>query len=171
MKKHLLNCTAALVVTAALGACSSTPSTEETSLSAQPVRSAPFELVTSDLGPMVTLEDLQFDFEQASLRPEAYGIIKQTADYLRANENRIALVEGHTDHTGKANYNVMLSDARSNAVAQALIDAGIAPERIQTRGLGETQPVASNSTPDGRQRNRRVEIILQKANDDSVISF
>ena len=143
----------------ALSACGSKPT------KAQPIEraiSAPLELRTTDRGPALTIDDVLFDFEEASLRPEANSLIRQAAEYLQNNPNRIAIVEGHTDHTGDKSYNQLLSDARSDSVRQQLLRFGVAENRIQAKGYGETQPVATNQTPDGRQANRRVEIVFQK---------
>ena len=69
-------------------------------------------------------------------------------------------VIGHTDNTGAASYNQDLSQRRAQAVASVLINAGVAPQRIRSIGRGEDSPIASNLTPEGRQQNRRVEIII-----------
>ncbi len=143
----------------ALSACGSKPT------KAQPVEraiSGPLELRTTDRGPALTIDDVLFDFEEASLRPEANSLIRQAAEYLQNNPNRIAIVEGHTDHTGDKSYNQHLSDARSDSVRQQLLRFGVAENRIQAKGYGETQPVATNLTPAGRQANRRVEIVFEK---------
>jgi outer membrane protein OmpA-like peptidoglycan-associated protein len=69
-------------------------------------------------------------------------------------------VAGHTDNTGPADYNQKLSERRANAVAQYLESQGLVSNRVVTIGAGETRPVADNSTPEGRQANRRVELTL-----------
>lgn len=143
----------------ALSACGSKPKKAQ---AIEPIVTAPLELTTTARGPALTIEDVLFDFEEASLRPEANSLIRQAAEYLQENPDRIAIVEGHTDHTGDKRYNQMLSDARSESVKQKLLRFGVAEKRIKTTGFGETQPVASNKTPDGRQANRRVEIVFQK---------
>ncbi len=143
----------------ALSACGSKPTKTQ---AIEPITSAPLELRTTNRGPALTIDDVLFDFEQANLRPEANSLIRQAAEYLQKNPDRIAIVEGHTDHTGDKSYNQLLSDARSDSVRQQLMRFGISENRIKTTGFGETQPVASNKTPDGRQANRRVEIVFQK---------
>ena len=142
-------------------ACSSNPKVETPSEPIARAEIKPLNITQTSRGPMVTLNDVLFDFEEASLRPEAAGIIQQAAEYLRNNPERIAVVEGHTDHTGDADYNQMLSEARSKTVTDALQRNGLSERRIQYQGFGETQPVADNLTPAGRQANRRVEIIFQ----------
>jgi outer membrane protein OmpA-like peptidoglycan-associated protein len=73
------------------------------------------------------------------------------------------MIEGHTDSTGSAEYNLALSRRRAEAVAQALRSQGIDSDRIVTRGYGQEYPVASNDTPSGRLQNRRVEVIIENA--------
>jgi outer membrane protein OmpA-like peptidoglycan-associated protein len=68
------------------------------------------------------------------------------------------VVEGHTDSTGSDTYNMQLSDRRANSVKRLLVQRGVADYRITTIGYGESRPVATNNTPEGRQMNRRVEI-------------
>ncbi len=145
-----------------MGACSTTPSTEEV-LASKRVQSAPFELVTTERGQLLTLTDVLFDSGQAELRPEADGIIAKAASYIENNNSRIAIIEGHTDRTGTAAYNVALSEARAESVREALIAKGVAAHRLETKGYGETRPVATNVTADGRQQNRRVEILFTSA--------
>jgi outer membrane protein OmpA-like peptidoglycan-associated protein len=69
-------------------------------------------------------------------------------------------VEGHTDSIGSDDYNQQLSEARAEAVRQYLIQQGIAAPQITARGMGKTEPIATNDTPEGRQQNRRVELVL-----------
>lgn len=142
-------------------ACSSNPKVEPVQTTVE--APAPVEIINTARGPSLTLEDVQFDFEQASLRPEAASTIIKAASYLKDHPEREALVEGHTDHTGDKAYNQILSVERSRSIKDALIAQGISSKRIKTVGMGETQPVADNKTPDGRQANRRVEIIFQVA--------
>ena len=68
---------------------------------------------------------------------------------------------GHTDNTGSAEYNQDLSARRATAVAGVLLEQGVAPSRVRSFGRGEDEPVATNLTPEGRQQNRRVEIIIR----------
>lgn len=141
-------------------ACSSTPKAEPAS--EPPLAAAePAPIRQTERGPMLTVDDVLFDFEAASLRPEARRIVSQAVRYLKDNPDRMALIEGHTDNTGEADYNQYLSDARTGSVSKALQLAGIAEDRIVEKGFGESQPIASNSTLDGRQKNRRVEIVFK----------
>jgi len=91
------------------------------------------------------------------------NLVMRRADrMLRENPDRYALVEGHTDTSGDPSFNQNLSLERSKSIESGLIAAGISQYRIKTRGLGDTQPVADNSTLSGRQANRRVEIIFSE---------
>ncbi|MEE9318829.1 MAG: OmpA family protein [Granulosicoccus sp.] len=153
----LLRLTTIATIMATISACSSNPKINST-----PTNRAPFELTASSRGPVLTLDDMLFDFEQSALRPEAQTIVKQTANFLHDNPERIAVIEGHTDHTGDYSYNQTLSLARSTSVREALLASGVVEHRIQTAGFGETRPVANNDTATGRQANRRVEIIFQR---------
>ena len=162
MRQTLLRVTAAAALAGTLAACSSNPKEEEQLAAAKPVESAPFELVTSNRGPVLTIEDVLFDFEEATLRPEADAVIRKTANYLRQNRDRVAVIEGHTDHTGDKSYNLWLSKLRAESVRDKLLANGISESRLRTGGFGETQPVATNETPAGRQANRRVEIVFEE---------
>jgi outer membrane protein OmpA-like peptidoglycan-associated protein len=97
------------------------------------------------------------------LKPGARRSIERIAQVLERHPERSIIVEGFTDSTGDAGFNQRLSEERAESVKQALIDAGVAPGRILTRGYGEAFPVASNDTAAGRQLNRRVQIVLGTA--------
>lgn len=118
------------------------------------------QFVETPRGPSLTVNDVLFDFEESNLRPEADSTVEKAANYLRDNPERVALVEGHTDHTGDEAYNQTLSVQRSQSIKDALMARGINENRIQTKGLGESQPVADNGTLEGRQANRRVEMVF-----------
>lgn len=144
-------------------ACSNTPKkpVETPSLGAAFIAPEPApQIVNTPRGPSLTLDDVLFDFEQSSLRPEAGNTVEKAAAYLRSNPERTALVEGHTDHTGDASFNQGLSVQRSESIKDALMSMGIDENRIKTKGLGESTPVADNGTIEGRQANRRVEVIF-----------
>jgi len=163
MNRPLSRIAVAATLVATLSACSSNPKVEPiepVAARATPAGSTLLELTPSSRGPVLTLEDVLFDFEEATLRSEAYSAIRQTANYLRENPDRRAVIEGHTDHVGDTGYNVWLSNLRAESVRDALVSAGIDAARIDTGGLGEARPVASNDTPAGRQANRRVEIVF-----------
>lgn len=117
--------------------------------------------VETDRGLLFTLESVYFDVDRASLRPEARFQLDQIAtDIAQYSMTRRIMVEGHTDSTGATSYNQTLSERRADTVRRALTERGIDISRIRARGMGEMQPVASNSNRSGRQQNRRVEITL-----------
>ncbi|HEU4617059.1 MAG TPA: OmpA family protein [Gammaproteobacteria bacterium] len=115
-------------------------------------------------GTVVTLGDVLFDTDKTDLKAGADRSIDRLADFMKQNPTREILIEGYTDSTGSDEHNRELSAGRARAVKQALVDRGIAEERIRTSGLGEDYPVASNDTSAGRQLNRRVEIVLSDNN-------
>jgi outer membrane protein OmpA-like peptidoglycan-associated protein len=114
-------------------------------------------------GMVVTLGDVLFDTGQATLKPGADLQLNRLAEYLKGNSNTRILIEGHTDDRGSAPYNQELSDRRAQAVATALESRGVAADQLQPVGRGKDFPVASNTTPEGRQQNRRVEIVFSDA--------
>jgi outer membrane protein OmpA-like peptidoglycan-associated protein len=101
-----------------------------------------------------------FDFDSAALRNQAQRDLSDLAQSLQNHTHVDALVVGHTDSTGPADYNQRLSERRAEAVAVFLSGRGVSPGRMLVSGMGENQPIASNATPDGRQQNRRVEVAL-----------
>lgn len=111
-------------------------------------------------GLVVTLGDVLFDIDRATLRPDGLRLVQQLGAVLNEFPQRNALIEGHTDSTGDDAHNQTLSGQRADAVRSALLQQGIASARISARGYGESTPVGSNETAAGRQMNRRVEIVL-----------
>jgi outer membrane protein OmpA-like peptidoglycan-associated protein len=111
-------------------------------------------------GYVVTIGDVLFATGSAELTAGALNRLNQLSDVLRQNPNATLEIEGHTDSTGSSGLNLRLSEARAQAVQRELLRAGVDPTRVTTRGLGAAQPVASNATTDGRQQNRRVEVVI-----------
>ena len=114
-------------------------------------------------GIIVNLPDILFDFNQATLRPEAREVISRIAGILMVTPGFRLKVEGHTDSVGTDEHNQKLSEKRAQAVKDYLMSANISPELISTEGFGKTQPIADNTTNEGRKKNRRVEIIIEDA--------
>jgi len=101
--------------------------------------------------------NIEFDFDKADIKPQYHDDIKKVADCMTEYPDTTAVIEGHTDNKGDEAYNLKLSQMRAEAVMQYLIDEfGVAPERLTAKGFGESQPIADNSTEEGRQKNRRV---------------
>jgi outer membrane protein OmpA-like peptidoglycan-associated protein len=119
----------------------------------------------TERGLVITLGDVLFDTNKAQLKPGGIRNLEKLAGFLKQYPGRNVRIEGYTDSTGSADYNLGLSDRRANAVRSSLLDMGINSDRITTRGYGEESPVASNDTAMGRQLNRRVEIILSDETD------
>ena len=99
-----------------------------------------------------------FETNSSQIRSEAYPVLNDVAYILKNNPDIKVEIQGHTDSTGTAKYNQWLSEKRAQNVMQHLVKRGIDPKRLQAKGYGLTQPVASNDTPEGRSRNRRVEL-------------
>ncbi len=111
-------------------------------------------------GLVLTLGDVLFASGKATLLPGARRTLDKLVTFLKENPERKVLIEGHTDNVGSSAYNLDLSLRRAEAVKEALVAQGIDPERIVAQGYGEIYPVASNADAAGRQRNRRVEIVI-----------
>jgi outer membrane protein OmpA-like peptidoglycan-associated protein len=115
-------------------------------------------------GTFIALQgDVLFDIESAVIRPDAKPTLTQLAELVRLMGVDEVIIAGHTDTTGDADYNVNLSRQRANAVSDYLRERGaLSNVNVLVQGLGEQQPVATNETTEGRQRNRRVEITLRE---------
>ena len=111
-------------------------------------------------GLVISLSDILFDVDKATLRGGAEQNVRRIATILNQYPEHQIAVEGHTDATGGDAYNQKLSEDRAAAVRLSLVAGGIDPARITSRGYGKAQPVATNDTPEGRQQNRRVEVIV-----------
>jgi outer membrane protein OmpA-like peptidoglycan-associated protein len=103
---------------------------------------------------------LLFDFDKSDLRTQAKTNIESLSKTLNKYPDTNIVVEGDTDNTGPADYNVTLSDRRAKSVTDYMVSLGVSGSRISNIGLGETNPVASNDTDAGRQLNRRVEVAI-----------
>ena len=110
----------------------------------------------------LTLEGVNFDNDQATLRPDASAALDRAAESLKQWGNVKVEVAGHTDAKASDDYNMQLSERRANAVRDYLIGKGVAADRLSAKGYGESQPVADNDTEEGRAKNRRVELIPQQ---------
>ncbi|MDM8563632.1 OmpA family protein, partial [Candidatus Marithioploca araucensis] len=111
-------------------------------------------------GLVVTLGDVLFETAKAELLSGTQRHIESVSAFLKQNPSRRVLIEGHTDNRGSETYNLGLSERRANSVRFALIQRGIASNRMLARGFGENRAIASNSSETGRQQNRRVEITI-----------
>ena len=114
----------------------------------------------TERGLVLTLGGVLFKFDSADLKPEATVSVARVAGFLIALDDREVLIEGHTDNVGSDEYNLELSKQRAESARAALIESGVGESRIVAKGFGASMPVASNDEDEGRQRNRRVEIII-----------
>jgi outer membrane protein OmpA-like peptidoglycan-associated protein len=107
----------------------------------------------------VSLYGIYFDVDADALRPESEATLQQLLDLLKSNPKLKLEIQGHTDSTGSADHNQTLSDKRAASVKKWLVDHKVDAARLTTAGLGQTKPVAENTTPEGRAKNRRVELV------------
>lgn len=109
---------------------------------------------------VIELRGVHFDFDQATLKPEAIAILDEAAGLLNQHSRVAVEVAGHTDSVGSEDYNQGLSERRANAVRDYLVSKGVSASRLSARGYGESRPVASNDTEEGRAENRRTELVV-----------
>lgn len=115
----------------------------------------------SNRGVVVNLPDILFEFNKSRLTTEARSTIREISEVLRTVKGRTIAVEGHTDSIGSLAYNKRLSDSRAASVAAELAANGISHSQMHSQGFGEGSPIATNSTEEGRARNRRVEVVVE----------
>ena len=113
-------------------------------------------------GQVMTISGDAFASGQSQLRAEARENLQKIIDLINANPGASVLIEGHTDSQGSANLNQVLSQRRAEAVRDALIQQGVDGSRLRAVGLGKDRPVADNGSAEGRARNRRVEVVVEK---------
>lgn len=104
--------------------------------------------------------NITFEVNKSNVKPNFVEILQSVTLVLKEYKSTMIEVAGHTDSTGSDSYNQLLSQQRAQSVSNILMSNGVQPVRIDTVGYGESRPVASNSTPAGRQQNRRVELTL-----------
>jgi OOP family OmpA-OmpF porin len=135
-----------------------TPATGIPGCDGVPVAQAEAPVVAPTATKVVLNADTFFDFDKATLKPEGRQILDQVAAQADTVNLETLIATGHTDSIGTEQYNQGLSERRANTVKNYLISKGIPADRIYAEGKGETSPVASNKTREGRAQNRRVEI-------------
>ncbi len=107
----------------------------------------------------IIVNGIKFDINKATLKPESMGPINEIFELLQENSDLCFSIEGHTDSDGEADFNMKLSDERAKAVKDKLTAMGIDANRLTTKGWGESKPIDSNTTAEGKANNRRVEFV------------
>jgi outer membrane protein OmpA-like peptidoglycan-associated protein len=115
-----------------------------------------------EVGMTVRLKNIYFDFDKTTLQQESYVELNKVVDFLKQNSKVSVEISGHTDSKGSDEYNLNLSQGRSQSVVDYLISQGIDVSRLQAHGYGETKPIDTNETEEGRANNRRVEFTILK---------
>jgi len=112
---------------------------------------------------LIVLDDLLFELNSAKLRDRHLGRLDTLCRFLVSHPTILVNVTGHTDNTGTERHNVTLSTLRAQGVADYISNHGVSYNRISFEGFGSARPVSDNTTEEGRQRNRRVEILLKES--------
>ena len=122
--------------------------------------------VTIKYKQIVIEEQIQFETGKAIIQPVSFPILDAVVQVMNDYPQLEVRIEGHTDNVGGDSTNLALSKDRADAVFEYLLAAGIDGRRLSTEGYGETRPIDTNKTPQGRQKNRRVEFHITKGLDD-----
>lgn len=118
------------------------------------------ELDKIEVGKKMTLRNIFFDFDKATLKKQSYIELNHVAQFMKENPTVKIQLSGHTDYKGSAEYNMTLSSERAKAALEYLVKKGVPRQRMEYKGYGKTQPIADNSTEEGRALNRRTEIMI-----------
>ena len=113
-------------------------------------------------GTVISVSDILFKTDSAGITPELSVNLTRFAEILLSNANYRVIIEGHTDNRGADDYNQTLSEKRAENVLTFLVGKGVSPDRLSAVGYGKSRPVDTNETPDGRKRNRRVDLVVQE---------
>ncbi len=128
----------------------------------QEIKGKELTMVPIEEGKAIRLNNIFFDTGKSELRPESAPELDRMVAVLNENPKMTISLNGHTDNTGGVAVNQKLSQDRADAVREYFIGKGIEPDRIASKGFGESKPVAGNDTEEGRQKNRRVEFLIVK---------
>ncbi|MBK7312181.1 MAG: OmpA family protein [Sphingobacteriaceae bacterium] len=119
-------------------------------------------LVPIEVGQSIRLNNVFFDFNKSELKPESFSELDRLVDFLKNNPKMEIELGGHTDNVGSDDYNIKLSQQRTESVLNYLASKGINKTRLQAKGYGKNNPVATNDTEEGKSINRRVEFTINK---------
>lgn len=150
-----------LFTASAEGYLNTTDSVQVENLEITPVVKNIF-LTPIEVGITVRLKNIYFDFDRTTLKPESFVELNKVVDFLNQNPKVSVEIAGHTDAKGSDTYNENLSQGRSQSVVDYLVSQGIDRARLQAHGYGESKPIDSNETEEGRANNRRVEFTVLK---------
>jgi len=110
--------------------------------------------------------DIEFDINKADIRPQYHDEVAKVGDFMKKHPTTTAVIEGYADEVGSSDYNMQLSQRRAESVVKTLVDKfGIDPARLSAKGYGEAKPIANNSSDAGKQKNRRIDAIIDCALD------
>jgi OmpA-OmpF porin, OOP family len=109
----------------------------------------------------IIMHGILFDVDKATLKPQSMGSINEIYNLMKKDASLKFEIDGHTDNTGDASHNLTLSQQRADAVKTQLVSMGIDASRLTTKGFGDTKPIDTNDTPEGKANNRRVEFVKQ----------
>ncbi len=126
------------------------------------LQSALIQVKTDARGTIISMSDILFDVDKATLTNDLKTSLAKIAGILTIYKDADVLVEGHTDNTGSEEHNQKLSERRAENVMAFMVEQGIAQPRLKAVGLGLTKPIADNSTKEGRSKNRRVDLVVME---------
>ncbi|OPZ97567.1 MAG: Outer membrane porin F precursor [Bacteroidetes bacterium ADurb.Bin408] len=118
------------------------------------------EISDVKLGDKIILKNIFYDFDKSTLRPESIKELENLLAFLNKRPTLRIEISGHTDNKGSARYNKKLSEDRAKSVVTYLVEHGIDPARLEAKGYGFDEPIATNDTDEGRQLNRRTEFMV-----------
>jgi outer membrane protein OmpA-like peptidoglycan-associated protein len=122
------------------------------------------ELTPIDAKQVFVLNNIFFDTDKFDLKPESKEELAIVVDLMKTNAGMVIEISGHTDNQGAADYNLKLSESRAKSVVSYLVAAGVPAARLKFKGYGDSRPAAANDTEEGRAKNRRIELVILKAN-------
>ncbi len=128
-----------------------------------PIKENDLCCITVEEGKIIQLRNIFFDTDKAELLPMSFVELNKLLNLMQENPNMVIEIRGHTDSQGEDNYNIYLSRKRAKAVVEFLNENGISNARTRYKGYGNSQPIATNQSEEGRQLNRRVEFLIIKA--------